>query len=95
MKIAIIKERLAYETRVAASPDVIKKLIGLGFEVTGDLGKSGELGSIGSYSWGGAFLTDYWIDPSENLIAVFMSQVRPSQSDIRVKFNTMVYQALE
>lgn len=34
MKITIPKESLAKETRVAASPDVIKKLIGLGFEVT-------------------------------------------------------------
>ncbi len=34
MKIAIPKEILAKETRVAASPDVIKKLSGLGFEIT-------------------------------------------------------------
>ncbi|MDG1025308.1 MAG: serine hydrolase [Gammaproteobacteria bacterium] len=68
---------------------------GLGFEIIVDPAKAGELGSIGSYSWSGAFLTSYWIDPSEDLIAVFMSQVRPSQSNIRAKFKTMVYQALE
>ncbi len=33
MKIAILKERRGGETRVAASPDVVKKLIGLGFQV--------------------------------------------------------------
>jgi len=55
---------------------------GLGFAVVGDLGKVGELGSVGSYSWGGAFNTSFWIDPSENLIGVFMSQVRPDQSEI-------------
>ena len=68
---------------------------GLSFEVIVDPAQTGELGSIGTYFWSGAFLTSYWIDPSENLIAVFMSQVRPSQSDIRAKFNTIVYQALE
>ena len=68
---------------------------GLGFLVIGDIGKSGELGSPGAYSWGGAFNTSYWIDPSENLIAVFMSQARPVQSDIKEVFQTMVYQALE
>jgi CubicO group peptidase (beta-lactamase class C family) len=68
---------------------------GLGFHVLGDLGKSGELGSPGAYSWGGAFNTTYWIDPAENLVAVFMSQARPVQSDIRAVFKTMVYQALE
>jgi len=68
---------------------------GLGFLVVGDLGKKGELGSVGSYSWGGAFCTSYWIDPSENLIGVFLSQARPVKSDIRAKFSTLVYQALE
>jgi len=68
---------------------------GLGFQVVGDLGKASELGSSGAYSWGGAFYTSYWIDPAENLIGIFMSQVRPRQSNIREKFNTLVYQALE
>jgi NAD(P) transhydrogenase subunit alpha len=38
MKIAIPKERRAGETRVAASPEVVKKLTGLGFEVTVETG---------------------------------------------------------
>ncbi len=68
---------------------------GLGFQVTSDLGKSGELGSNGSFSWGGAFNTSYWIDPVENLVGVFMSQARPVQSDVTNKFEVLVYQALE
>lgn len=85
---------LMQSARIDSDGDQITDF-GLGFEIIVDPAKTGELGSIGSYSWSGAFLTSYWIDPSENLIAVFMSQVRPSQSDIRAKFNTMVYQALE
>ena len=38
MKIAIPKERRANETRVAASPDVIRKLIDLGFQVAVEKG---------------------------------------------------------
>jgi NAD(P) transhydrogenase subunit alpha len=38
MKIAIPKERRPNETRVAASPEVVKKLTGLGFEVTVEKG---------------------------------------------------------
>ena len=68
---------------------------GLGFAVVGDLGRNGEIGSVGSYSWGGAFYTSYWVDPRENLIGVFMSQARPVDSDISEKFSTLVYQALE
>ena len=67
----------------------------LGFQVIADIGEKGEIGSVGAYSWGGAFNTSYWIDPSENLVGVFMSQVRPVDSDIRAKFSTAVYQALE
>ena len=68
---------------------------GLGFQVTDDLGQAGEIGTVGAYSWGGAFGTSYWIDPQEDLVAVFMTQVRPMMSDIRNRFRTMVYQALE
>ena len=35
--IAVTKERRANETRVAATPDSIKKLIGMGFAATGHL----------------------------------------------------------
>ena len=68
---------------------------GLGFQVISDLGKAGELGSVGSYSWGGAFYTSFWIDPSEHLVGVFMSQVRPVDSDVADKFHTLIYQALK
>jgi H+-translocating NAD(P) transhydrogenase subunit alpha len=46
MKLSIIKERRAHETRVAATPDTVKRLIGLGFTVTIE----SEAGSAASYS---------------------------------------------
>ncbi len=67
---------------------------GLGFRIVSDIAKNGMLGSAGSYSWGGAFYSSYWIDPAEDMVAVFMSQVRPAESDIGDKFVTLVYQAL-
>lgn len=67
---------------------------GLGFRVN-DLSETGELGSVGAYSWGGAFDTSYWIDPAENLVAVIMGQVRPVKSNINERFETLVYQSLE
>lgn len=68
---------------------------GLGFEVITNLGLSGELGSTGLYSWGGACATSFWIDPEVQLVAVIMTQVRPTTSDISYRFRTLVYQALE
>ncbi|MGH8034079.1 MAG: serine hydrolase domain-containing protein, partial [Lysobacterales bacterium] len=68
---------------------------GLGFEVIDTIGVSGELGTEGAYSWGGAWYTWYWVDPAENLVGVFMSQVRPVQATVGQRFKTLVYQALE
>ncbi len=68
---------------------------GLGFEVINDIGAYGELGTDGAYSWGGAFNTSYWIDPAERLVGVFMSQSRPTETDISERYRTLVYQALE
>ncbi len=67
----------------------------LGFRVVSDIARQGEIGSPGTYAWGGAFNTTYWIDPAENLVAVYMSQARPTRSDMGDRFPTLVYQALE
>jgi CubicO group peptidase (beta-lactamase class C family) len=45
---------------------------GLTFGVKVKPGDRGELGSEGSYYWGGAYGTTFWIDPKENLVGVFM-----------------------
>jgi CubicO group peptidase (beta-lactamase class C family) len=68
---------------------------GFGFAIIDDVAKVGELASEETYSWLGAFYTSYWIDPKENLIAVFMSQVIPCKTDISDKFQTLVYQAIK
>lgn len=68
---------------------------GLGFQVVSDLGKSGELGSVGAYGWDGIFNTKFWIDPQERLVAVFMSQAFPYAGNLPGRFRTLVYQALE
>jgi len=55
----------------------------------------GELGTSGSYSWGGAFNTAFWVDPEEQMFGIIMSQVRPNKSNINERFKTMVYKLLE
>lgn len=39
---------------------------------------SGVVGSAGSYMWGGAASTTFWVDPTEDLAVVFMTQLIPS-----------------
>ncbi len=68
---------------------------GLGFWVVDKLGRNGQLGSVGAYGWGGAYHTTYWVDPSEKLVAVLMTQLMPATgSDLHGKFRTLVYQAI-
>ena len=37
-------------------------------------------GSPGAYAWGGAASTAFWVDPAEDLIVIFMTQLMPSSS---------------
>jgi len=68
---------------------------GLGFWVTEDLGKFGELSSEGAYGWGSAYFPQYLIDPQERMVAIFMAQLRPATGvDLNQKFKIMIYQAL-
>lgn len=68
---------------------------GLGFALRGELGDSGILGSPGSYGWAGIFNTFFWIDPKEELTAVFMTQVTPfGHLGISDRFRVLAYQAV-
>ncbi len=68
---------------------------GLGFWVTKELGRSGDPGSVGTFGWGGAYHTTYWVDPAEKLVAVFMTQLMPATgSDAQAKFKALVYQSI-
>jgi len=68
---------------------------GLGFAVTTDPARTLLPGSAGEYSWGGAASTYFWIDPKEELIAIFMTQLLPSTLyPLRRELRTLVYSAL-
>ncbi len=68
---------------------------GLGFSVVVDPAAANVLDSIGEFAWGGAASTYFWVDPVEELIVIFMTQLLPSSSyPIRRQLKTLVYQAL-
>ncbi len=66
---------------------------GLGFEVTERYGAKG-MDSVGAFGWGGAYGTEYRVDPEARLVMVLMLQLMPGTTDIRQKFATLVYQAV-
>jgi len=78
-----------------AGPNDTGMGFGLGFDVVEDLGKSGRHGSAGAFGWGGAYHTNYWADPQEQLVALLMVQLLPAgNSDLQRKFRTLVYQSI-
>lgn len=68
---------------------------GLGFSVKTDVAKSHTIGSVGEYGWGGLASTNFFVDPVEDLVVVFMTQLMPSSSyPIRQELRAMVHGAL-
>ena len=67
---------------------------GLGFETTERYGANG-MDAAGSFGWGGAYGSMYRIDPTAGVSILLMINQLPNTNDIRVKYPTMVYQALE
>ncbi|RJF73973.1 serine hydrolase domain-containing protein [Rhodopseudomonas palustris] len=68
---------------------------GLGFAVNMNPAQTLLPGSVGEYYWGGAASTAFWIDPAEELITIFMTQLLPSSAyPIRRELRTLVYGAM-
>jgi CubicO group peptidase (beta-lactamase class C family) len=68
---------------------------GLGFGVVLDPASAGMLASVGDYSWGGAASTSFWVDPVEDITAVFLTQVFPSSAlPVRGLLRQLVNQAI-
>ncbi len=68
---------------------------GLGFSIVEDLGLRGTMGSKGEYGWGGAYHSTYWVDPKEDLVVVYFTQLIPARGlDDHAKLRALVYQAL-
>ncbi len=68
---------------------------GLGFATSLDEVATGSLGA-GDYYWGGAASTIFWVDPVEDLVAIFMTQLMPSATfNFRGQLKNIIYSAIE
>ena len=67
---------------------------GLGFATTMDAVASGTVGE-GDFYWGGLASTLFWVDPIEDIYAIFMTQLIPSSTfNFRGQIKNLVYGAL-
>jgi len=69
---------------------------GLGLAVQTTPGVVRTQGSVGSFSWPGAYGTNWWADPKEQLVVVFMAQTPgPARWHYRYLVNTLVNAAID
>ena len=86
-------EQLGQSTFAETSFDGVG--FGLGFAVVMDPAATKVLSSPGTYSWGGAASTGFFVDPHEDLTAVLLTQLLPSSTyDLRSQLQRLVLQAL-
>jgi len=68
---------------------------GLGLAVRATPGVVRMMGSVGQFTWPGASGTDWWADPKEELVVVYLSAAPgPLRWHYRQKINALVYQAM-
>jgi CubicO group peptidase (beta-lactamase class C family) len=69
---------------------------GLGVSVVGPGGQDAALASPGKFGWPGAYSTRWFADPSEDLVAILMTQMWfDMRREIGPAFDSLVYQALD
>jgi len=68
---------------------------GLGYSMLTDPGKAKESLTPGSFGWGGAYCTYFFVDPFEDMIGIFMTQIAPYRHlSVRQQFSTLATQAI-
>ena len=71
--------------------------VGFGLTMAVSLGpvETQTVGSKGEFYWGGAASTIFWVDPAEDLVAIFMTQLMPSATfNFRGQLKSIVYGAI-
>ncbi len=67
---------------------------GLGSRVALDVAQTGAPGSVGEFGWSGAAKTHYWVDPIEQVVAVFMTQSMSSFDLPELDLRALAYGAI-
>lgn len=68
---------------------------GLGFTMLTDPDRSRQAVTPGTFGWGGAYGTVFWIDPVEDMVSIMMMQMSPySHFTLRQDFPNLVMQAI-
>jgi CubicO group peptidase (beta-lactamase class C family) len=74
-----------------------KDKFGLGFEIISEASTYADLASPGSFGWGGAYCSDYLIDPGNGIVLQLFTNILPYAygGEFNRKLKILIYQALE
>ncbi len=68
---------------------------GYGFGVTTRPADDGKKDPVGTFSWGGIYYTDFWVDPKHEVIGIMMTQIFPSDGlNLRNEFHRLVNESV-
>ena len=67
---------------------------GLGVAVLMNPAQKGNVGSVGEFGWSGAASTHVLIDPKEDLVAIYCTQLMGGDFALRAEFATLLYQSI-
>ena len=77
------------------TPQLDEMEVGFGFGIELNESTLRQLGSAVTYNGGGFFYTNFFIDPQEQMIGVFMGQLHPSGGlDLAGRIRILIYQAI-
>ncbi len=67
---------------------------GFGFSIVQQPGADNTLSPVGTWGWGGAYGSQYRVDPANRIIWIYLMNQLPAGTDVAQKFPNLVYQAL-
>jgi CubicO group peptidase (beta-lactamase class C family) len=81
---------------IGSFSETVNEGVGFGLGFASTLGQVETAGpSAGDYYWGGLASTIFWIDPREQLVVIFMTQLVPSATfDFRGQLKNIIYASL-
>ncbi|MEJ7692896.1 serine hydrolase domain-containing protein [Daejeonella sp.] len=87
--------RMMTTNQVGEVPISNEDKFGLGFQVVTDKSSGRTPAQAGTFGWGGAFGTSYWVDPKEKMVLLIYRQMQArTHNEVIEKFRAMAYGAL-
>lgn len=87
--------RMMTTNQVGEVPISNEDKFGLGFQIVTDKSSGRTPAQAGTFGWGGAFGTSYWVDPKEKMVLLIYRQMQArTHNEVIEKFRAMAYGAM-